>query len=199
MNHETIPVLGIDPGFANCGFCIADIDIGTMTVIPHSVEVLRTKGKSGHDLDEVCIELLDAKNRKPLQSYDDYCRLATITQRIRELESDRLIVFAEMPSTGAKNHNAAKGLAYALALVSCVTKPLVQLQPLAVKKAFLGDPQATKDEMINEAISRHPDLNWPANKQGKPLGYCEHAADALAVLYAGLATEQFERILLDAA
>lgn len=190
-----IRALGIDTGFANAGFCLANIDMDSDLITPFDIQLVQTTKIKKVDIDALPFELLVKDNKKGLQSYDDFIRIRKVVKKLRELEKGVDVVMTEMPSTGAINHNAAKALAYALAIMAFPEKPVIQIQPRQVKLNFLGDENATKREMIVEAHRRHPDLQWLGDKRGL-FDKNEHMADAIAVLYAGIQTEQFERYLL---
>ena len=190
-----IRALGIDPGFANCAFCLAEIDVEKVTVMPKHLDIVRTSKASKADIDNTPVELMTGGKKELLSSYDDFRRLRIITSKIQLLEEKVDVVISEMPTTGAKNHNAAKALAYALALVSTCRKPIVQVTPSMVKELTVGDRNATKEEMISWAVEQHPALNW-VKRGGKLVGWNEHMADALAAIYAGIQTEQFERFVV---
>lgn len=78
--------------------------------------------------------------------------------------------------------------------------PFFEVNPTEVKKATVGKATATKAEMIEWAVSRHPEANWPWYMQkGQKLvsaAKAEHQADAIAAIYAGLQSNHFKQLLL---
>lgn len=77
--------------------------------------------------------------------------------------------------------------------------PLHEVSPTEVKLAGPGIKCATKLEMITWARNKHPEANWPTyTEKGRELitlSKAEHQADAIAAIYAGLASNTFQQML----
>jgi|TARA_B110000037_G_scaffold89142_1_gene105542 Holliday junction resolvasome RuvABC endonuclease subunit len=75
--------------------------------------------------------------------------------------------------------------------------PFFEVTPTEVKLISVGDKKATKQEMISWATSKHPEAPWPTKKVKGGVsiveGTAEHMADAVAAIYAGLATSEFKQ------
>jgi Holliday junction resolvasome RuvABC endonuclease subunit len=86
-----------------------------------------------------------------------------------------------------------------LGAISAIYRPVVELTPRQVKEASVGDPEASKEDMVAWAVSKHPEANWPVYKQkGETLvseAKAEHEADAIAAIYAGISGNYFQQML----
>ena len=58
---------------------------------------------------------------------------------------------------------------------------------------------ATKKQMISWALHQHPEGNWPTYTQHNKIlvseAKAEHMADAVASIYAGMASNSFQQLL----
>ena len=106
-------------------------------------------------------------------------------------------MFGEI-TVGGKDANSASALGMDMGIFASASNPhnkLIGVTPIDVKKAALGKNNGSKDEMIEWAMILYPDLNWPMrNSKGKcvPIsGKCEHMADAIGVVHAGLQSIHF--------
>ena len=76
-----------------------------------------------------------------------------------------------------------------------LNKPLIEVTPTEAKKASVGRATATKDEIIDWAFKKYPNLNWLKSAQSKRPSKLtdanEHLADAIAVGHAGVKTSEF--------
>jgi len=77
--------------------------------------------------------------------------------------------------------------------------PFFEVTATEVKMASVGIKTATKEQMIAWAVSKYPNAGWPYyQEKGVQLlsaAKAEHMADAVAVIHAGLATNQFQQLL----
>jgi hypothetical protein len=81
-----------------------------------------------------------------------------------------------------------------LGAVKALGIPLIEVSPKEVKVAFTNNPNATKLDMINTAINLYPNVDFP-KYQGKPAAKCEHLADAIASIHAGVRTKVFQSLM----
>ena len=75
--------------------------------------------------------------------------------------------------------------------------PFIQVSPDKVKLQATGDAQSTKKEMITWATTKYPKLLWPTlTRKGvtRFASKCEHMADAIGVIEAGLLTPEFQQL-----
>ncbi len=77
--------------------------------------------------------------------------------------------------------------------------PLYELTPTEVKLAAGQKKDASKKQMIAWATQLHPEAKWPTYKSnGKVVlseAKAEHQADAVAAIYAGIASNSFQQLL----
>jgi len=175
-----IKILGMDPAFRNFGMAKANINPKTLIYLPYDLKLIQTE-----------------KNAENKSVAEDVIRRV---KYIRSISEDYCagtdICIAEIPTGGGKSANAIKAMSYATVLSVIDHKiPLIHVTPREVKLATVGKATATKEEMIEWAYSKWPDLNWPKKKSKGGLelvtGKCEHLADAIAAIEAGTQKQEF--------
>lgn len=103
------------------------------------------------------------------------------------------VIFVETP-TGSQSANGMKSYGAVCALIaSIITPPPIEVTPIEVKVAYMNDKTASKEAIINKAAANHPELNWFYHA-GKLQNKNEHMADAIAIVHAGIKTNQFKQI-----
>ena len=110
-------------------------------------------------------------------------------------------VFVEIP-IGSQSARAMAGYAICCGVLGALRAmgiPFFEVTPTEVKLAGPGSKTATKQEMIDWAVAKHPEANWPTYKQkGREIintTKAEHQADATGAIYAGLASNSFQQLL----
>lgn len=77
--------------------------------------------------------------------------------------------------------------------------PFFEVNAAEVKLASFGKKDASKLDMIEWAMKKHPEAPWPMFKQNGvdqvSQGKAEHMADATAAIYAGIASKTFQQVL----
>lgn len=165
-------VLGIDPSLCNTGIAAVDLHADGERVIEASV--VRTAPS--------------AKKHRVLAGDDNARRVTEIARALDAAIAKHVpaALVIEMPG-GSKGAKAAAALALSVGVVVTIATirklPLVQVQPLDVKRAMTGRKNADKDEVLLAVERRFPDLEWPADL---PQGCWEHAADAVGAVVAAL-------------
>jgi len=183
-----IKAVGIDAAFANMGFAHVNIDRGGLVTCT-GLKLISTEGKS------------DGKGVR---------KSSTELRRARELHDamvaeclGNVIAFVEVPS-GSQSASAARSLGIAVGVLSGCPVPIIEVSPMEVKIAVTGDRKikATKEDVINWAVKRWPDAGWILHerngktwKKGDLQNCNEHLADALATIAAGIATQEFKRLI----
>jgi Holliday junction resolvasome RuvABC endonuclease subunit len=163
-------VLGIDPSLCNTGLAVVEL-------LPDGERVLKTS---------VIRTAPSPKQRHILVGDDNARRVAEIARGIDGLihEFNPTAIVFEAPA-GSKGAKAARALALSVATVVTIATlrrlPLVQVQPLDVKRAVCGRKGAGKEDIIVELERRFPDIQWP-----EPPSVVEHAADAIGAVLACL-------------
>ena len=110
-------------------------------------------------------------------------------------------VFVEVP-VGSQSARAMASYGVCVGVLGALRAngvPFFEVTPTEVKLAGVGNKTATKIQMIEWAMGKHPEANWPTYKRN---GQClvseaqaEHQADAVAAIYAGIATNAFQQLL----
>jgi Holliday junction resolvasome RuvABC endonuclease subunit len=175
-----VRVLGIDPSLTHTGFAWVELDLESMEFVVTGLQLVKTKG---------------AENVR--KSADDMRRAGELGDALRVARQSAALVFAEVPS-GAQNARSAFANGVVLGTLATAAAPLIQVSPAEVKKAAVGKLNASKAEMIAWATTQHPEAPWLTRRvkgQSRLLLDNEHLADAVAVVQAGLASDQFKQVL----
>ncbi len=180
MKHVTLKVLGMDPSLRNWGLVAALMD-------------LRKDGSFQlHTLRHTVVQPKDLPGKQVRQNSKDVDLARQLFTAVLPSAKAADLIFVEVP-TGSQNSRGMASYAVCAGLLGCLESlgiSFIQVTPLENKKVFTGDKTASKDTMIQEALRRHPDINFPMHA-GKVAGKAEHIADALAAIYAGAATPLF--------
>jgi len=179
-----IRIIAQDPSMNNWGLVSATVDIVTDKVVIHAMKV--------------CVNLKEDKQTKKTvrKSTQDLTRSRKLSADIKEYfdEFEPNFTFVEVPH-GSQSASAMKGYGMCIGVLGGITTPMVQLSEQECKINAVGKKSATKKEMIEWAMSLHPEAPWKVrNSKGEVVsvdGYNEHLADAVGALYAGLSTDQF--------
>lgn len=174
-----IKVVGFDPSMSNWG-------IATGLYDSSSKELKIT------DLAVISPKLLSKEKKR--QNHKDLIRAEHLARKVFEtiIVDVPAHIFVEVPH-GSQSARAMASYAMCLGVLgSCraLGWNFTELSELQVKMASVGKRKATKDEMIDWAISRHSNAPWPTyRRNGKSeitKAKAEHMADAVATIYAGL-------------
>lgn len=177
-----ILVAGLDPSFRNWGIARAWLDIDTLDLDLSSLELIKTE---------------KTKNKQVRVNSDDLRRAHELREAMMHSTSDCAVIFAEIPS-GSQSARANMGFGISIGVIAGAPAPVIQVQPIEAKKAAVGKKNASKDEMIAWATQKYPHPDWLTRKlKGETLfiDANEHLADAVAIIVAGIQTEQFRQLL----
>lgn len=110
-------------------------------------------------------------------------------------------IFVEVP-VGSQSARAMASYALCVGVLGAIRQlgyPFYELTPSEVKRIATGKATATKKEMIDWAVKKHPEAKWPHYKKKGQLvlteSQAEHIADAIATIYAGINSNEFQRVL----
>jgi len=173
---STITIVGNDVGFVNWGVAVVDIDVTTMEMSPVEIALLSTA---------------PGKNKGVRVSSDNLRRARELAGHFTTYEKQAHICAAEIPS-GAQSAKASYAFGLVVGVLSHHRKPLIEVTPTEVKKAVTGYAGASKQEMIEWATEFAPHLAWRPGQGKKWADKNEHMADALAIVYTAVRTEQFK-------
>lgn len=175
-------IAAIDPALVNFGMAKMTLDLTTL-----ELKVLELK----------LVETDKQTTKQVRQNSDDYRRAKIITKEFQAWIADCSVVFAEIPS-GAQDSRSGLSFGISIGILANSTKPLIQVQPSETKMATVGTKTASKPEMVEWAVEKYPGAPWLYRKlRGKMelVKKNEHLADAIAVAYAGITTDQFLQVL----
>lgn len=182
-----IHAVGVDAAFANMGFARVRIDLEP------SGPVVRCLG-----LELVSTEGMDRKTVR--KSSDELRRAKELQSAMTRFCAGASLVFVEVPS-GSQSASAARSLGIAVGILASCQQPIVEVSPMEVKRAVVTNPKVkvSKADVIKWALERWPSAPWLRDR-GKPDGRIlnsnEHLADALASVMAGIATPEFQRLIM---
>lgn len=177
-------VLGLDPSFRNWGVVAGKLDTDTNIFTPNHVAVIQTEKTSDKRLR---VNSDDMNN-----AYDLWVGLQPY------LEGAHLI-FVEVP-VGSQSAAAAKGYGICIGLLGAIRgvgKPFFEITAKEVKLIATGNPEASKQAMIDWATQKYPQLSWPTTVNRGVVkvvaSKAEHMADAMAAIEAGLKSNQYQQ------
>ena len=182
---KTIRAVAIDAAFAHMGLAAALITLEGSTI---KVE--------GVDLRLISTEREGKKVVR--KSSDDLRRAGMLHQGLCTFikhHPGTTIAFAEVPS-GSQSASAARALGIAVGVLGGCPLPIVEVSPMEVKRLFSkdGKRKVPKTEIIAWAMKQWPKLPW-LRHAGKVTLANEHLADAMAVIMAGVETNEFKQLL----
>ena len=167
-------LVGIDPGFAYMGVCVADYD-GERLVVDamHCIETKKNQ-------------------RKVLACDDNVKRLRKIRQGLVWFLNDFGVgvVCAESMSFPRNASSAAKvamSWGVVVAVVDRLCLPLVQSSPQDIKLAVCDSRKASKHAMAVRLMNLYPEIGGLL--EGTPASRQEHPIDALGAIVAALESD----------
>lgn len=177
-----VKICGLDPSLSNLGIAIATINIHTLAVSVSELRLIQTEA--------------DGRNAKQVRkNSDDLRRARLLYEGMAEACEGVSFVIAEVP-VGSQSSRAMASYGACIGILAACPVPIIQVQPSEVKLATVGSKTASKAEMIEWAMGRHPGANWLMRKiKGRmvPVDKNEHLADAIAAIEAGIRTDQFKQ------
>lgn len=178
-----IRVAGLDPSFRNWGIAVADLDLDTGTLTTPWLHVVKTA------------EEPKAKQAR-VNSYDLVAAME-LSMANNDLLKEVKIFFVEVP-VGSQSASGAKAYGVCIGIIGymkALGATVIEVTAAESKKLFAGSKTATKQRMIDAAVSHYPDANWPMFHGKIVAGTAEHMADAIAAIHAGVRTPEFSNLL----
>lgn len=182
-------IVGFDPSLSNFGIAKATLNLDTLTFTVDDLSVVQTDPEK------------DKKVRKVVRkNSEDLERAKLLHKGAMDATEGRFIAFVEVP-VGSQSSRAMASYGVCIGVLAAVGQamPMVQVTPTEVKMAGCGVKTATKDEMIEAMIAKYPTAPWPVKVVkgvSTPIASkCEHMADAICAIEAGLKTEEFRQML----
>lgn len=165
--------------------------MGEYDIVAKSLEVFRV---------QVVQPALSQKKRVRQNSLD-LESAKQLCQGAHEAMQGADVVFAEVP-VGSQSARAMASYGICVGILGslrALSTPFFEVTPSEVKMVSVGRITATKQEMIDWAVAKHPEANWPVvnKKGGTPINAskAEHMADALGSVYAGIGLDEFQQMI----
>lgn len=172
-----------DLAFANTGVVQAEVEITPFGVEfrPYRLQLIVTSAPP------------KARMAGLRKSSIEYSRARHLSGEIQRNCRGMDLAAAEIPS-GSQSASASRGLGIALGVFAACPVPVIQVNQRDVKMEAVGDPKASKGDMIKWASELYPDLNWPQKERGSGIKVteAEHLADAIGVMYAAVKSSTFQ-------
>jgi crossover junction endodeoxyribonuclease RuvC len=174
-------ILGLDPGFANLGWCRASYTKDAFVTL--EMGCIQTK-KDG---------------RKVLQSVDNVKRAQIIARKLKwliwELIEDEWVRTADAIALEAmsfpRNASSASKMSLTWGVISALSGlwdiPMIQASPQDIKEAVTGSRKASKAQMEATLSGRYPVVLKCL--EDVPMSRREHPYDALGAIVASLGSE----------
>lgn len=175
-----IHIVGMDPSLRNWGVAQATLNVLTLEYVITDLLLISSEDEAGKSV---------RKNS------DDLRRAKTLHEGMIKACEGVSFAIAEVPH-GSQSARAMASYGMCVGVLSACPIPLIQVSANEVKLAVTGKKIATKSEMIDWAMNKHPAAPWLMRKlkgRMQPIGDNEHLADACAAIEAGIKTQQFQQ------
>lgn len=184
---EPIKVVGLDPSLRNWGVVVGSMLPGVpSSLLINELNVLNPLLSKGKQVRQNSLDLESAKQ---------------LAEGVIAAVKGAQVVFVEVP-VGSQSARAMASYGICcgvLGAIRAIGIPLLEVSPNEVKLASTGKSTASKREMIQWAMTKHPEAPWPMYKvrgvQEVSEAKAEHMADAVAAIYAGLVSNSFQQML----
>lgn len=177
-----IPVVGFDPSIRNWGMAASTLCLATGVLDDPVLSLIRVQGQSGKQV---------RQNSTDLHLAEQLSRGALAQARQAK------VVFVEVP-IGSQSSRAMASYGICIGVLGTIRAegiPLVEVTPPEVKETFTGNRNATKEMMVNKALSLYPSSNFPTHAGKVSYNKAEHLADAIAAIHAGVHTPMFQNLM----
>jgi Holliday junction resolvasome RuvABC endonuclease subunit len=186
LPKSKLKVIGIDPSLRNWGLATATLNLGTKKLTLDKLSVVNPVLPSGKRVRQNSLDLESA--------FQLYKETVIATKGANA-------VFIEVP-VGSQSARAMASYGVCVGVLGALRAtgiPFFEVTPTEVKLAGPGMKTATKKQMISWALHQHPEGNWPTYTQHSKIlvseAKAEHMADAVASIYAGMASNSFQQLL----
>lgn len=177
-----IKVAAFDPSTSSWGICLSTVDLDDLS---YTVD------------DLILIETESEKKLGVRKDSDDLRRAIELSRGINKAIEGVDMIVTEIPFFNPGGYPAANyNAGFVIAMLGTLKLRPIQVFPQDVKMFAVGDRKATKEQMIEWATTKFPAAPWRTRTlRGKQVltAANEHLADAVAVVNAGLMTDQFSQ------
>jgi len=176
-----IPVVGFDPSLSAWGIAKGELDLTTGFLDAPFLQVLEPERNTHKQVRQNSKDLYVAKQLA--EAAFPYARGAKA-------------IFVEVP-VGSQSARAMASYGVCVGILGSMLADgiqLIEVTATEVKRALTGNSNATKAEMIAQALRLYPEANFPTHR-GKVTLSAEHVADALGAIHAGVNTPLFQNLM----
>lgn len=184
-----INVVGLDPSLDHWGITEATLELDGGYLDPTHLQV---------------IEPIRLNTKQIRVNSADLHRAEQLAGPVIEACKNAKVVFVECP-VGSQSARAMASYGICVGILGAVRAmeiPMIEVTAYAVKEAMTGNRNATKQQMIDAAVTLYPEANWPVyDKSGKGFtkgdihSKAEHVADGFGAIHAGVMTPEFKNLL----
>ena len=184
-----IPVVGFDPSLTHWGIASGELDLTT-----GFLDTLILKLIEPEKIDHKQVR----QNSEDLFVADQLAKPALAAARAAKA------VFVEVP-VGSQSARAMASYGVCVGILGAIRAegiPLIEVTATESKLSFTGNKNASKRQMINQAVSLYPSAKFPryersgkSFKKGEIMNTAEHVADAIAAIHAGVSTPMFQNLM----
>lgn len=176
-----IQVLGMDPSLRNWGLALGELDLTNGVFEKLQLKLVQPKEETSKQV---------RKNSKDLELAQ------LLVEGISPWTNQAQVIFVETP-VGSQSARAMASYGVCVGILGAMRatgRHIIEVTATEVKLAIAGKKDAKKNHMITSAIRLYPEAKWPMY-QGKPAGTCEHLADAVGTIHAGVKTPVFKNLM----
>ena len=175
------PVLGMDPSLRHWGLAETELDLDSGVITTPIITI---------------IEPIEEKSKQVRQNSKDLQATEGLAKIIFPAARKAKAIFVEVPG-GSQSARAMASYGVCVGILGALRAEGIQIIEVTAnecKLALSGIKNATKQQMIDAAVSAYPDANWPTHR-GSITNKAEHGADALSAIYAGVNTPMFQNLM----
>ena len=179
-------VVGFDPSLRNWGIAKGILTPGFNTLKIHELSLINP---------------VLPKGKQVRQNSEDLVAAQQLARGALEAVEGAQAIFVEVP-VGSQSARAMASYGICVGVLGALRAtgiPFFEVTPTEVKMASFGEKTATKKQMIQWAIKKHPEANWPTYLENGVMkiseAKAEHMADATAAIYAGVSCNEFKQFM----
>ena len=179
-------VVGFDPSLRNWGIAKGILTPGFNILKIHELSLINP---------------VLPKGKQVRQNSEDLVAAQQLARGALEAVEGAQAIFVEVP-VGSQSARAMASYGICVGVLGALRAtgiPFFEVTPTEVKMASFGEKTATKKQMIQWAIKKHPEASWPTYLENGVLeiseAKAEHMADATAAIYAGVSCNEFKQFM----
>lgn len=179
-------VVGFDPSLRNWGIAKGILTPGFNILKIHELSLINP---------------VLPKGKQVRQNSEDLVAAQQLAKGALEAVEGAQAIFVEVP-VGSQSARAMASYGICVGVLGALRAtgiPFFEVTPTEVKMASFGEKTATKKQMIQWAIKKHPEASWPTYLENGVLkiseAKAEHMADATAAIYAGVSCNEFKQFM----